>query len=215
VDGANWAPVTWEMEVFGGEVIGGRVYRTITLNNQTWMAENLEFTWDGLSLDPEGCPEGQAAWYVNRDKDTYGADTDYHGGLLYNGPAMDVLESKISGWHLPTKDDWEAIKSQSGWSMTTAQKMKCADGIVNSNWPSGYNGDDLVGFTAIPVGRYYAYGGYFDGFGTNAYFWLDDEESGYRRWVGMRSGSANIVFDNYEAKYYGFSVRLVKDGAQG
>lgn len=207
-DGVSWAPVTWEMAVFGGEVIAGRVYRTITLNNQTWMAENLEYEWDGLTIDPQGFPNERAAWYVERDKSTYGLDTDYHGGLLYNGPAMAVLEGKIAGWHLPTKEDWENLTTPLGWS-TAAQKMKCVDSIVNSNWPFGFNGTDITEFTAIPIGRYYS--GTFEGFGSRAYFWCDDEKSGYRKWVGMQANTGNLVFGEVEAVYYGMSVRLVKD----
>ncbi len=70
--------------------LGGKVYPTVELNNQLWMAENLN-----LELD-EGC-------WVYEENSLYGE----WFGRLYTWDA--AMQACPDGWHLPSNEEWEAM----------------------------------------------------------------------------------------------------------
>ena len=78
--------------------IGGKTYRVTTIGNQTWLAENLALTWDGLVIDPVDTYGG----YINKDQEYLQTVTtasyfncdpsDTLFGVYYSGNAIDYLQ---------------------------------------------------------------------------------------------------------------------------
>jgi hypothetical protein len=43
--------------------IGGRKYPVVKIGNQLWMAENLDWKFNGCDIAPAGSPSTPSAWY--------------------------------------------------------------------------------------------------------------------------------------------------------
>ena len=186
-----------------GLVIGGRTYRTVTIGNQEWMAENLDWQFDGLVVGAEGTSASEKrANYYNNDETTYGVYGNKYG-LLYNWKAVDYLEQHKetmlpSGWHVPTKSEFETLIEFVGGKNVAGTKLKSVTG-----WSTG-PGDGTTGFDAYPAGMYD--GGWTEGsshWTATAY----NDTIAYR--VGMGSASSAYIYE--EMMYTESSIRLVRD----
>jgi uncharacterized protein (TIGR02145 family) len=132
-----------------------RTYKTIKIGTQTWMAENLDYAdKDGKCHDnkPENCKKY---------------------GRLYNWEtAMKVCPS---GWHLPTKEEFQALNNTAGGDKVASSALKS-----NSDW----NGSNELGFSALPAGKIQTDGSSF-GVGTSGSLWSATSMTG-----------ANIAYAN-------------------
>ena len=191
--------------------IGGRVYRTVTINGVTWLAENLDFKFSGCGIGGGGTPSTPNAWYYNNDETTYGIDGTRKCGLLYNWYAVKLLNDNradlIPGWHVPTNDEWSALANSVGGASTAGTVLKALDGAADGSWPTDWNGTDDFGFGVLPAG-YYNYN--FTTVGSSTHFWTSTEYSSSNAYFWrFDTGSSIGSIDYY--KTYGRSVRLVKD----
>jgi uncharacterized protein (TIGR02145 family) len=96
----------------------GKVYQTVKIGNQWWMAENLKET---KFRDGSAIPNvtGKSSW-VNRstgawcfyNNDESNADTY---GYLYNWYAVtDSRNIAPAGWHVPSDADWKVLTDHLG-----------------------------------------------------------------------------------------------------
>ena len=187
--------------------IGGRSYRTVSINGVIWTAENLDFKASGINIGPSSMPGTPAAWYYNNDEATYGVNGNKYG-LLYNWHAVKYLDDNrdvlMPGWHVPTRSEFDALRIAVGGVNVAGTKLKSSTG-----WNTG-NGTDDFGFSAFPAGM--RANGSFSSLGTLARFWDISEDTSvaasnyYFTDTGaqMSSGSSNKTD-------YAYSVRLVKD----
>ena len=186
--------------------IGGRSYRTVSINGVIWMAENLDFKASGIDIGPSGAPGTPAAWYYNNSESTYGENGNKYG-LLYNWHAVkhlnDNRELLMNGWHVPTTAEWDALATAVGGTGVAGSKLKSSTG-----WSSG-NGTDDFGFAAFPAG--YRYSGDFYDLGNCAYFWTATESSSTRAYRSSFDTGASMTPANSDKTNFNFSVRLVKD----
>ncbi|MBQ3720044.1 MAG: hypothetical protein II850_03495 [Fibrobacter sp.] len=179
----------------------GRVYKTIDIWGQTWMAENLDYR-DSVSK-PE--LEGNRWCYGNEAEqcDTYGS--------FYSCE----LSSQVcpAGWHLPSISDWFELYNfivlmggdpQSG--------LRAKDGWLDYS-DNVNNGTDVLGFTAIPGGIMYGENSY--GSATQeAWFWyaqdcsLNEYEAFY-----LSSEEVNFVTSSVSGGKItdAYSIRCIKD----
>jgi len=112
----------------------GKLYRTVRIGEQTWMAQNLNFE----SVSGSGC------FYENVD------DCNTYGRMYNWDAAMTVCPI---GWHLPTREEWGDLAINVGGSgeygvggtAGTRLKAKAPD----------WDGTDDYGFSALPGGEYY------------------------------------------------------------
>lgn len=93
--------------------IEGNIYKTIFVENRTWMAENLKTTKysDGTPITWESGFAGWInrttpayCWYDNNEikcKDIYGA--------LYNWFTVDTKKLCPTGWHVPGALEWDIL----------------------------------------------------------------------------------------------------------
>jgi uncharacterized protein (TIGR02145 family) len=120
----------------------GNNYKTLTIGDQIWMAENLKaITFN----DGETIPWEYYCWYNNdivSNKMTCGA--------LYN---YDTATSKSLcpvGWHVPSIDEWIVLTNYLGGSTVAGGKLKEAG---TTHWVAPNKGaTNESGFTAIPGG---------------------------------------------------------------
>jgi uncharacterized protein (TIGR02145 family) len=100
----------------------GKTYKTVKIGTQTWMAENLNYqTADSWCYDNKS---SNCATY----------------GRLYTWDA--AMGACPSGWHLPTRADWDVLVNYVG-SSTAGTKLK------TSSW----GGTNDYGFSALPGGN--------------------------------------------------------------
>ncbi len=163
----------------------GQTYKTVTIGTQTWMAQNLNYETVGSFC------------YNNNALNC----TKY--GRLYIWTAAKV--ACFTGWHLPTKAEFEALLSAVGDQSLAGIKLKSTSGWIGSG-----NGLDVFSFSALPAGRWSNNGG-FDDEGYNADFWSSTEntsDGAYYMILYYNGNGARLLNLN---KNYGFSVRCVKD----
>lgn len=105
---------------------------------------------------------------------------------------------------MPTDDEWKTLVDYLGGRSVAGGKMK----ETGTTWHSPNTNES--GFSALPGGYRYGYGGY--GYmGGSAYFWSSTESSSNHAWA-RRLGYHNSGLNrgaNY--KRGGFSVRCVRD----
>ena len=157
----------------------------VTIGTQTWMAKDLAINDGGSGITITD-------WdYGSGDVPVYSYD--------YNAAAR--IANSITGWHLPTKDEWETLINYCGGSSSAALQLKATYG-----WPSssGGNGYDTRGFTALP-NLNDSWSG--DKLGV---YWTSTISSGTDNYYWIRIKEQFQV--NTDAAYsWPNSVRLIKD----
>jgi len=135
-----------------------KTYKTVTIGDQTWMAENLSYNID-------------TSWCFNNDKN----NCEKYGRLYNWNTATRACPDE---WRLPSRLDWEILKRTIG----TGKDLKTTTG-----WDSGNNGTDEFCFSALPGGKYTEGGFYGIGWTTgwwsyehgakDAYYWDIGEDN--------------------------------------
>lgn len=180
----------------------GKIYRTVRIGSQVWMAENLNYEY--IPENDEDSGESWCYWNSEEYCDKY--------GRLYNWAAAN--EVCPEGWHLPSNEDWDALlrpmatKVWDGGNGETYydgvdEKLKSTYG-----WPSGEGGGDSYGFSVLPAGNVAEGSSY--GLGTQAFIWSSDsfdENDVYDVYI---DASNEDVWLRYGTKMYGASVRCLK-----
>ena len=196
------------------------VYNTVTINNQTWMAENLAYL-------PEVCaPDAVCGYWVydyeGTDVSTAKATSNYTTyGVLYNWQTAKT--SCPTGWHLPIHEEWALLEMNLGMNYNDAMyqdyQVRGTDegGKIKetgiSHWADPNTGaTNISAFTALPAGyRSNSQGDYFE-IGTKTYFWSADEF--WPGGVAVRHlyNTSEHIYLNRKAPYSeGYSVRCVLD----
>lgn len=160
----------------------GQVYRTVTIGDQVWMAENLNFETDSS--------------FCYNDSAEYCAK---YGRLYVWTAAMDACPS---GWHLPDLAEWKTLLAAVGGDSIAGMKLKSTSG-----WNSDGNGTDDFGFTVLPAGGRSSK----DFVGEAAAFWTSEWYDEYDDYAyGIRLYTDTIVRKFNSRKYIGSSVRCLK-----
>lgn len=163
----------------------GKIYKTVTIGSQTWMAENLNYETENsfcYNDDPANCA-------------TY--------GRLYKWTA--AATACPTGWHLPSTAEFETLITAVGGQSTAGKMLKSTTG-----WYGSDNGTGAYAFSAQPAGLRGNYGGYFNE-GDYAYFWSSteyDSNNAYFMYLYYDNDSAKLSFKD---KNTGKSARCVKD----
>ncbi|MBR3669243.1 MAG: fibrobacter succinogenes major paralogous domain-containing protein [Fibrobacter sp.] len=163
----------------------GKVYKTVKIGDQVWMAENLNFETDSS--------------FCYRDSAYFCA---MHGRLYKWTAAVDACPS---GWHLPSKAEFESLIATVGEDSTAGKVLKSASG-----WSSGGNGSDDFGFAALPAGDRGHDGGY-SGAYFLAFFWSSTEINDNNVFNMYLTFDGDSVHQSVDIKDMGNSVRCVKD----
>jgi len=219
----------------------GKVYKTVKIGNQVWMAENLNYA-DSVKTpsligrstcyddDPDNCniTGRMYSWVAAIDSIALATDAENPREC---GPGkycdLDGIQGICPvGWHLPSRSEWETLieavggkfvagkvlKSRSGWF---SYEMEDEDAIASGN------GTDDYGFSVLPAGEWGASegpkGNGFDRLGTRAPFWFSGGSTfAFSRWDDVGVLSVVSCFEHEHGRRicsdsYRFSVRCVKD----
>jgi len=172
----------------------GKQYRTVVIGGKRWMAENLNYEY-GIS------------WCYG---DQYAMCYDY--GRLYDWNTAQT--ACMSGWHLPSRKEWDKLVMTVGGSSYTAKRLKSKNGwnddcgYADGPCKSG-NGTDDFGFSALPGGQRYSTG-VFERVGDWG-FWWTATNNGSKQAYNMFINTGNNLIDDFDGKAKGFSVRCVAD----
>ncbi len=180
----------YEAEVHSSGVLkdsrDGKKYKTVKIGNQTWMAENLNYDASGSK-----CHDNNSANCAKY-------------GRLYNWST--ALKACPSGWHLPSKSEYEVLDNAVGGENVAGKKLKSKSG-----WNDNGNGTDEYGFSALPGGLGYSDDD-FGSVGSYGYWWSASEINNsfgvYSRYMDYDIEYADWY--NYNKNHL-LSVRCVKD----
>ena len=194
-------------------------YEWIRIGKQVWMAENLAWL---PAVNPYGESGFEVKYYYvygynGHDLQAATSTEAYKQyGALYNYTA--ALHCCPAGWHLPADAEWKELEAFLGMKVVPGNRSWINDGEVGRKLKSaegwhGNNGTDDAGFNALPGGCR-GYGG-FEGMGFCGYFWTASpagDDNGWRRGI---CADANGICREEDRRYFGVSVRCVRDaGAQ-
>lgn len=220
----------------------GKVYRTIYIGTQEWLADNLAETKyrNGGSITEVTY---ESSWVIltsgarcvfnnyesNMGTITYGIGkilreasvvyTPIKYGLLYNWwAATDSRNIAASGWHVPTGQELQALRTYldgSGTPSTNTAGSKLKEtGTVYWNSPNT-GADNASGFNARGGGSRNYSTGVFQNLKSNASFWTSTLSISTLAEIGYIDYNNTYFRVEYGGTYraqlpYGFSIRLVK-----
>ncbi len=187
----------WDIDKDCAETIDGymadkadRIYPTVDINGQIWMAQNM--TYKTTDYIPH-----------NKNSETYGYFYTWEDAKKNVCPA---------GWHLPTKDDFDALLEFVG-----EDPKSRAAALKSTEWVSQYQtATNSSGFTALPAGHYHrqATGSSYREFGLGAGFWSDtacETDNGTNGIYYLDIYNYNARMYCEDLKDYGQSVRCIQD----
>ncbi|WP_297946558.1 FISUMP domain-containing protein [uncultured Fibrobacter sp.] len=197
-----------------------QLYRVVTIGEQTWMAENLNYKTENsycygeTASDPktENCTKYGRLY-------TWAAAID--SVKLYKDKALDCGYGKTCslpdtvygicppGWHLPDSTEWSKLFTAVGEISEAGTKLKSQTGWNDYNGTSG-NGTDAYGFSAFPAGIRNGIGFYKEG--LCAYFWsAAEKKDSYNAYHMGLDYNYETAYLNRINEDFALSVRCLKD----
>ena len=168
------------------DVRDGRLYRSVQIGEQIWMAENLKYEAKSGTV----CAHAFTEYYETV-------------GLLYNWEtAKNVCPT---GWHLPSNEEWDKLIFTLGGDSIAGGKMKSTEYWQKPN----VGADNSSGFTALPSGYFGSDGTYWTC--CKAFYWSSTEENSNRAWCKLLINSTKDIKTQSGRKTIKHAVRCVKD----
>jgi uncharacterized protein (TIGR02145 family) len=133
--------------------LNSRCQDEVKIGTQIWMSKNLNVDrFRNGDVIPEArtpeewvkaCEEQRPAWCFYN----YDSTLDPTYGKLYNWYAMmDPRGLAPEGWHIPTSDEWETLRSFIGRKPKNGKKLQSTSG-----WDKDKSGTNEMGFNALPM----------------------------------------------------------------
>ena len=195
----------------------GNVYKTIVIDTQEWMAENLNTS---IYRNGEAIPTNldDAAWQST----TSGAWAYYNNdaslacpyGKLYNWyTCVDARQLCPVGWHVPTDGEWTDLTDYLGGEGAAGGKMKTTGTTETATglWYSpNAEATNSSGFSGAPGGFRFDDGGY-SNVGNSGHWWSSSEDDASYAWSHYLDFSFGFASRGSGTKRLGFSVRCLRD----
>ncbi|UCH13659.1 MAG: hypothetical protein JSV22_11190 [Bacteroidales bacterium] len=155
----------------------GITYKTVKISNRIWFAQNFNYNNQYSSWCYDDNPENAKIF-----------------GRLYNWESANSIAPK--GWHLPSKNEWEALLDFFGG--------------VGKQAFNNMSDKDFSGFNVLFSGIRTLNGDYY-GLGSSSGFWSSTEDLNETAWGCFLDKDEKKAAMSSLHKNYGRSVRLVKD----
>lgn len=204
----------------------GKVYQITQVEDQCWMAENLNV---GIRVDgAQGQGNNSKIEKFCYDNDE--ANCAEYGGLYEWGEAMQYSNPSSTnpsniqgicpdGWHLPSYSEISQLTTAIGGSSVGGGKLKEAGFAHWKKWKKFPGGTDDYGFTSLGTGHYSMSAGLFDHMLILTRFWSSttfiynpdpDRRFAWTVSQGYRSSGQGHNYLDYNM--IAETVRCVKDG---
>lgn len=195
-----------------------KAYKTVKIGDQVWMAENLNY-FDSSLTENSSCYKQNASrcnvtgrlytWSAAIDSantfSSNGVNCDQDGDCTLAYPVRGICPS---GWHLPTREEFETLLTTVGDSSIAGEKL-----LSSCGRPDKCKGTDDYGFSAFLAGYRWGNEGY-DLAGVNAFFWSStgkfDGSRAYCMSLTSKKGTKGAAIDRMP-ETFSFSVRCLKD----
>lgn len=169
---------------------------TVKIGNQIWMKYNLKVD------DGNG-----DIWKVNNvSANGLNMGTQYY----YSYDAAYRVANSISGWHLPSRQEWITLFGSVGGFDVAAKKLKSTSG-----WKNNGNGTNDYGFNGMPAGDYYPSGStHLLDVGSQGSWWTSeakDSTNAYYQIFDYRWDKIVYSQSAFNSRWWGYNVRLVKN----
>lgn len=175
----------------------GRYYKTLVLDDQMWIAENLRYVPENKKI--------QSWCYSEKDGECDELGRYYHGNAVTANPGICP-----EGFHVPSKSEFEKLIKYEEKSL-----------ISVDGWRQQYlsfEGDNATGMSFLPSGVR----GYDDGLGagweTGVFSWVDVSAFAWTSTSDHFMGYYHFTVDNYsdisfagKALGFGIPIRCVKN----
>ena len=196
----------------------GRVYKTVKLGSQEWMAENLNYAAEGSLCyedDEKNCEKyGRLYnWEVALDTSNRGCGDNFSGCRLRSDfhPREGICPD---GWHVPEHAEWDTLFAYAdahgeGESAGDALQAYYRDDYLEKTYSS-----DRFGFNVVPAGVFN--GKEFSGLGTSSEFWTASiETTDWLSYISITPSTIHFVRGSGSNVYmthisHAVSVRCVK-----
>ncbi|MFM7671678.1 MAG: FISUMP domain-containing protein [Bacteroidota bacterium] len=166
----------------------GRVYKTVKIGSQEWMAENLNTT---KFSDGSPIPKNMWKWY-NNDK----RNGEQYGALYTWYSIKDKRNIAPKGWHIPSPQEWEDLfKYLGGNEFDREEKLK------------------RIGWSPKRAGFFYSERQGFFLKGEEGRWWIGGEHNNEEDTVSVlifQDGEGGTDYSDF-AKGNFYSVRCIKD----
>ncbi len=193
-----------------------KVYKTVKIGDQVWMAENLNY-FDSSLTENSSCYKQNVSrcdvagrlytWSAAIDSaNTFkNINCDQDGDCTLAYPVRGICPS---GWHLPAREEFETLLTTVGDSSIVGKKL-----LSSCGRPEKCIGTDDYGFSAFPAGYRWGNVGY-DLVGVNAFFWSSTGEfngsKAYYMLLTNKNGFKGVEISRNPV-FFSFSVRCLKD----
>ncbi len=210
----------------------GNTYKVVKIGDQIWMAENLKTTkysngeligtTTPVTLDITGETSPKYQWAYNGNE----SNVDTLGRLYTWHAAVDSRNVCPTGWHVPSDADWSILTGyllENGYGYGGSGGALAKSIAATSGWDisetAGAVGNDQAsnnstGFTGFSSGLRNG-NGLFDYLGSQSLWWSSSESSVTCGLTRILYSGLNFIHTGTDLeKYYGFSVRCLKDVSQ-
>lgn len=192
--------------------INGNVYQIFGIGTQIWMAQNLRTSrlnnsvkinlvidnnqWKSLN-QPGYC------WYKND------SIKNERFGALYNFFAVETGLLCPTGWHVPTRYDWNVLIRSLGGENVAGGKMKS---YYSGFWSYPPDFSNRPGFSAIPGGyRSSVSNRQFTSIDTAGYWWTLNSDSDSGNYSIILKALNASVYSSHLSNNDGLSIRCIKN----
>ena len=199
----------------------GQTYKTLKIGSQVWMAENLNYDYNQNTAksycynnDTANCTKYGRLYTWAAAMDSAAVFSGNGKGCGYGktcSATKPVRGGCPEGWHLPSSDEWSALKKSVANSLYNGATGNVGYALKStSGWSSNGNGSDAFGFGALPAGYRFGYGSFY-GVQSDAGFWSSTELSTYGAYYRYLYYAGTDLFTGNGSKKFARSVRCVKD----
>lgn len=168
----------------------GRVYKTVQIGSQVWMAENMNYY------------DAQDSLYV---KNSWCYDDSQENCEIYGRLYNWEMASRVcpEGWQLPSKEDFITLFESAGGLDVAGVKLKAAE-----VWADSAKGEDAFGMRVLPAGYYFM--DMYSYIGETTYFWTSTEALPNNNNSANFAASRNRGVIDQTYVEFGLSVRCIK-----
>jgi len=206
------------------DVRDNKVYKSIFIGTQCWMAENLNIGTrieGDINTNNDGILEKYCAGNLESSCDVYGGLYQWGEMMQYsNTPGIQGICP--SGWHIPTDAEWKTLEgtvdTQFGvgdpvWNLEGDRGYDAGGNLKETGWDHwawpNTSATNSFGYTVLP-GGFRNTDGTFPSLTLTGRFWTSTE-SGSNAFRRSISTTRADILRGAINKYIGFSVRCVKN----